>query len=230
VKEGFVRDRISLIAHGSGDILKSYPATSGQDHEVPLVETIEGNVESEAPPGTGNPSAGEITGIGAGVGAAVGGAGGLLIGLGALTVPGIGPVIAAGPLVAALAGAGVGAVAGGIIGALTSIGVPEEEASIYAEGVKRGGTLLTLRLNETDLDRAISILDLHDPVDVQTRSETWRTARWQSFGENPAPVEVGRFESEGGLAPGRSPPEDFEEPRQAAASEPDTQMQKAKDI
>jgi hypothetical protein len=73
---------------------------------------------------------GENAAEGAGIGAVMGGIGGLVVGLGLLTIPGIGPVLAAGPLATALAGAGIGAAAGGLIGALTGLGVPEEQAHI----------------------------------------------------------------------------------------------------
>src|SRR6185312_712604 len=91
--------------------------------------------------------AGEDAAGGAGIGAVVGGAGGLLTGLGIMAVPGVGPVVAAGWLAAtavgAIAGAAVGGAAGGIIGAMTDSGIPESDAHVYAEGVRRGGTLVT---------------------------------------------------------------------------------------
>ena len=96
---------------------------------------------------------------GAGVGAVLGGLGGLLLGLGALAIPGVGPVIAAGPIVAALTGAGVGAVAGGLIGGLVDMGIPEEHAQFYAEGVRRGGTLVTVRVDDEHADHARDILN-----------------------------------------------------------------------
>ncbi len=80
---------------------------------------------------------------GAGVGATLGGLGGLLAGLGIMAIPGIGPVVAAGWLASTALGAAVGGAAGGIVGALTQAGVPEEDAHIYAEGLRRGGTLLS---------------------------------------------------------------------------------------
>src|SRR5688572_7445958 len=99
--------------------------------------------------------AGDGAATGAGVGAVVGGIGGLLVGLGALTIPGIGPVLAAGPLataVSALLGAGAGAVAGGVagglLGALVDMGIPEEQAGYYAEGVRRGGALVTVEADD----------------------------------------------------------------------------------
>ena len=97
---------------------------------------------------------------GAGVGAAVGGGTGLvlgLIGIGSLAIPGIGPIIAAGPIAAALAGAGIGAVTGGLIGGLTKLGVPEEHAHHFAEGVRRGGTLVTVKSEDADAEKAASI-------------------------------------------------------------------------
>ncbi|HUM71506.1 MAG TPA: hypothetical protein PLK31_21985, partial [Chloroflexota bacterium] len=93
---------------------------------------------------TGEVAQVEAVGAGAGVGAVVGGLGGLLLGLGALAIPGIGPVLAAGPLVTTLAGAGIGAVTGGLIGALVDLGIDEADAKYYAEGVRRGGTLVTV--------------------------------------------------------------------------------------
>src|SRR5579871_2290113 len=92
----------------------------------------------------------EGAGAGAGIGAAAGGAAGLLAGLGLLAIPGIGPVVAAGWLVATAAGAVAGAVPGGLIGALSQAGVSDEDAQVYAEGVRRGGTLVTARIPDAD--------------------------------------------------------------------------------
>jgi hypothetical protein len=88
----------------------------------------------------------------AGIGAALGGAAGLLAGLGAFVLPGIGAVVAAGWLASALAGAVAGGAAGGVAGALIEAGVNENEAAGYAEGVRRGGTLLTIRVMSRDRD------------------------------------------------------------------------------
>ena len=89
------------------------------------------------------PTFAEDAGKGAGIGAAVGGVGGLLTGLGLMAIPGVGPVVAAGWLAAtaagAVTGAAVGGAAGGIIGGLTDAGVSEDDAHVYAEGVRRGG-------------------------------------------------------------------------------------------
>ena len=99
---------------------------------------------------------------GAGLGAVVGGVGGLLTGLGLMTIPGVGPVAAAGWLVASAAGAAggaaVGGAAGGLVGSLKSAGVPEQDANIYAEGVRRGGTLVTARVADAQAPSAREIL------------------------------------------------------------------------
>ncbi len=129
-------------------------------------------------------------GVGAGIGAAVGGLAGVLIGLGALAIPGVGPVLAAGPLatvLAGLAGAGAGAVAGGVIGALVDMGIPEESAGYYAEGVRRGGTLVTVQAEDNMTDKAVDILNRHNPVDLNERVSTWRESGWTGYqGSEPA--------------------------------------------
>lgn len=108
---------------------------------------------------------------GAGVGAVIGGAGGLLVGIAGLAIPGIGPIIAAGPiataLTAVLGGAGIGAVTGGLIGALTDIGVPESEARRYEHAVGEGRTLVTVHTGDRGLaDRVARVLDDHGAIDL----------------------------------------------------------------
>jgi stress response protein YsnF/uncharacterized membrane protein len=125
--------------------------------------------------------------VGAGAGAAIGGVWGLLVGLGALAIPGIGPVVAAGPLVTALAGAGLGATAGGIIGALTDLGVPEEEAHYYAEGVRRGGVLVAVDTADQRADRAAEIMERAGAIDVDERATHWRQSGWTRFDPDAEP-------------------------------------------
>jgi hypothetical protein len=125
---------------------------------------------------------------GAGTGAAIGGGAGLLVGLAAFAIPGIGPVIAAGPLATALAGLGVGAAAGGIIGALVNVGVPESDAEYYAEGVRRGGTLITVSADERQADRAADVMRRHGAVDIEERVEHWRGSGWSRFDEKADPL------------------------------------------
>src|SRR5271155_436259 len=132
--------------------------------------------------------AAEDAGKGAGIGAAVVGVGGLLTGLGLLAIPGVGPVVAAGWLVATAAGAMTGAVvggaAGGIVGSLTGAGVPEHDANFYAEGVRRGGTLVTARVEDTRASAAREILQRFKSVNPAIRGAAYRQGGWTAFDEN----------------------------------------------
>lgn len=136
-------------------------------------------------------SAAEGAGAGAGIGAVAGGAGGLLTGLGLVAIPGVGPVVAAGWLAATLAGAAAGAVAGGaaggLLGALTGSGVPHEEAEFYAESVRRGGTIVVARVNETQVDAATAILRQSQGVDPAMRRRAFEDEGWTRFDENATP-------------------------------------------
>lgn len=131
---------------------------------------------------TDDSAAGSGAGTGATIGTLLGGGAGLLAGLGALAIPGFGPIVAAGALVAALTGAGVGAAAGGLVGALVGSGVPENEAQVYEEGVRRGGVLVTVRAEESRISQAESILARHNPVDVTSREAEYRAGGWTGPG------------------------------------------------
>jgi hypothetical protein len=124
---------------------------------------------------------------GAEVGAVLGGAGGLLAGLGLLAIPGIGPVVASGWLFAAamgaLAGAGVGAATGGVVGALTGAGVSEEDAHFYAEGLRRGGTIVTTRVDEDHADMAHNILRDAGGVDIHERRRSYEAEGWSQVND-----------------------------------------------
>ncbi len=120
-------------------------------------------------------------------GAVLGGAAGLLAGIGALAIPGVGPVVATGALAATLAGAGVGAAVGGLVGALVKAGIPREHADIYAEAIRRGGTLVTARTDNALSDRVSDILNRHSPVDIEERAESWRQTGWRGFDERAKP-------------------------------------------
>jgi hypothetical protein len=111
-------------------------------------------------------------------GAAAGGVAGLLIGLAAVAIPGIGPIIAAGPIAAALAGAGVGAATGGMLGALADMGVPGHEARYYEEAIRRGGTLVIIRADDEKAEAAQSVLDRHGALDVEESATAWRSEGW----------------------------------------------------
>jgi hypothetical protein len=148
----------------------------------------------------GESNAGSGAGVGAGLGAAVGGAGGLLTGLGFMAIPGVGPVVAAGWLAATLAGAVGGAVvggaAGGLIGALTESGVSEEDAHLYAEGVRRGGSLVTARVADGRVSEADAILAGASPVDINARRKLYVQEGWQRFDANADPYTEEEIERE----------------------------------
>ena len=119
-----------------------------------------------------NTKAPEGATTGAGTGAVVGGALGWLAGIGALAIPGIGPFIAAGPIMAALAGAGVGGAVGGITGALIGMGIPEYEAKRYEGRVKDGGILLSVHSDSSEwTKRAKEILERTGAQDIASTSE-----------------------------------------------------------
>ncbi len=124
----------------------------------------------------------DATGTGAGTGASlgtlIGGGAGLLAGLGLLAIPGLGPVVAAGWLASTALGAGVGAATGGLVGALTGAGVDEADANVYAEGVRRGGTLVTVRAEDSMAAQAADILDDHGTIDIDERQSSWRNEGW----------------------------------------------------
>jgi uncharacterized protein (TIGR02271 family) len=128
---------------------------------------------------------GERTTTGAGTGAAIGGTAGatagLLAGLGLLAIPGIGPVVAAGWLASTLAVGAAGAATGGLIGALTGAGLSEEYANVYAEGVRRGGTLVTARVDDERAAAAETIMRRHNPIDPDKLGREYRSSGWTGF-------------------------------------------------
>jgi hypothetical protein len=160
--------------------IRDLESTGVPSTDINLIANNAGNRYGEYPQyGIDRPARTEDTdtasgaGTGAGIGAVLGGAAGLLAGIGALAIPGVGPVVAAGALAATLAGAGVGAAVGGLVGALVEAGIPREHADIYAEAVRRGGTLVTVRSDDALSDRVSDILNRHSPVDIEERAESW---------------------------------------------------------
>ena len=118
---------------------------------------------------------------GAGIGALVGGTAGLLAGLGMLAIPGIGPVVAAGWLASTALGVAAGGATGGFIGALVDAGEPEERAHVYSEAVRRGGTLVSVKADDSQIGKAQSILNRHTPIDPTVRGAEFRKAGWKKF-------------------------------------------------
>ena len=119
---------------------------------------------------------GAVAGVGAG--GAIGGTLGLLAGIGALAKPGLGPFIAAGPILAALSGAAAGAALGGITGALIGMGIPEMEAKQFEGKIKGGNILLSVHVEDSDMQtRAKKILERHGATDIVTVGEESVPAR-----------------------------------------------------
>ncbi len=154
--------------------------------------------------------AGNGAATGAGIGTAVGAGAGLLAGVGLLAIPGIGPVVAAGWLAAtalgAVAGAATGGAAGGLIGALTNDGVAEEDAHVYAEGVRRGGALVTARVPDERVTEVNRLLAAHTGVEPAVRRAEYRQEGWQRFDETGAPYQrdpatLVAGTTKGGMAP-----------------------------
>jgi hypothetical protein len=168
VKAGVPRDNISLVANDVTGQYGTYVGTdaAGTDDAVTADE-------------------------GAGFGAVVGALTGALVSLGALAVPGVGPVLAAGPLLAALGGGAIGAVAGaatgGIVAGLVKTGVSEQDARYYAEGVRRGGAVLSATVEDSTAPRVQEIMNRHNPVSIDQRAEYWRSSGWNTFDEKAKP-------------------------------------------
>jgi len=157
VKRGFRRDEISFMAN----------ATSSQ-----LARYFGPGVTAEAAPMNGQErplTAGE----GAGVGATVGAITGIVVGLASFVIPGVGPLIGSGPLIAGLTGGAVGVIAGaatgGLAASLVEAGVPQGEADIYEESIRRGGTLIAVQSPETAVDNVRKVMRDHYAVDITQR-------------------------------------------------------------
>lgn len=193
---GVPHDNISLVAsnadnrYGTGTVADTTAGTTAGAYTTGTY--AEPVTAPGAPVGTtalgDEPAATDAESTGAGTGATIGtilgGGAGLLAGLGLLAIPGVGPIVAAGWLIATLTGAGIGAAGGGILGGLVGAGVPEEEAHVYAEGVRRGGTLITVRADDSQRGMVEQILDRYSPVDVNTRAAEYRAGGWSRFDEN----------------------------------------------
>lgn len=109
---------------------------------------------------------------GAVTGGAIGGTVGLLAGIGTLAIPGLGPFIAAGPIMAALSGAAAGATAGGVVGALVGLGIPEYEAKAYEERIKKGGYLVAVHVEDGDRGKAVrDVMERNGLENVSSASE-----------------------------------------------------------
>lgn len=147
VRAGFPSGDISVL-------LQDYRGTKDFAHHK----------DTKAPEGT-------TTGVTAG--GVVGGTLGILAGIGAIAIPGLGPFIAAGPIMAGLAGLGVGGAVGGVIGALIGFGIPEYEAKRYEGRIRNGGVLLSVHCDTSDeIDRAKQVLKATGAEDISSAGET----------------------------------------------------------
>lgn len=172
---GIGKDHISLIANNTDKWHDGDGRMGGMDRD--------GDGENDAVEGASK---------GAGTGALLGGGAGLLAGLGMLAIPGLGPVVAAGWLVStavgALTGAAAGGAAGGILGALKDAGHTDEDAHVYAEGVRRGGSLVSVKTHDTtQAATAERILQGRSGVTAADRMGSYKGSGWSQFDENATP-------------------------------------------
>lgn len=153
-QQGYPSEDISVIAKDRADL-----------------KAVEEETGTKAPEGLAT---------GAAAGGMLGGVTGLLVGIGALTIPGVGPIIAAGPIAATLAGAAVGAGAGGLVGGLIGLGIPEEEAKQYDDYVRKGNILVLVR---SDSGRENNVYDTFR-TNNSLNSDTYDLERSTTLGSN----------------------------------------------
>lgn len=173
VNAGFERDDISLVTSDAEGRYKNLADRKDVTH-------------------TDDVTAGE----GALIGGLEGGLIGFALGLGALAIPGIGPIVAFGPLVGGLIGAGTGAVTGGLTAGLIDSGVDETDAHTYAEAVRRGYILLSVHAPDERVDEAKSILSRYDVVDIDDRADYWRSQGWSGHDVKAKPFTREEVEAE----------------------------------
>lgn len=180
VSAGVARDQINVIAKDTKGVnattapgTADSPLSMGRDmEEVEKGETVTQDTMA---------------------GALFGGAGGALIGVLALAIPGLGPLVAAGPIAATLAGMVTGAVGGAAIGAFEQAGISKEDAHIYAESLKRGNTVVAVHTDDSNVAHVRDLLDKHGAMDVDARAEEYRSGGWSGFDHTTdEPVLAGR--------------------------------------
>jgi hypothetical protein len=144
--------------------------------------------------------AGEGAAKGAATGGVIGGGAGLLAGLGMLAIPGLGPVVAAGWLASTAVGAAVGAVAGGatggLLGALKDAGHSDEEANVYAEGVRRGGSLVSVKSDRPEEIATAQTILTSRGVGAAERGAVYRSSGWSRFDETAPPYSTTEIAAE----------------------------------
>lgn len=179
---GVDHDKISLVSNNADNWHAGHKHPGGAPGDRGPLGDANGDGENDVADGAGK---------GATTGGLIGGGAGLLAGLGMLAIPGLGPVVAAGWLVSTAVGAAIGAAAGGatggLLGALKEAGHSDEEANVYSEGVRRGGTLVSVRAHDDEADRIEQILQGRSGVDARTRGEVYRQSGWSRFEESAQP-------------------------------------------
>jgi len=189
-RAGVHHDRISLVSNNADNWHAGHHHDEAKTRGGPLGDR-NGDGENDVADGAGK---------GAATGGLIGGAGGLLAGLGMLAIPGLGPVVAAGWLASTAVGAAIGAAAGGatggLLGARTEAGHSDDEAHVYAEGVRRGGTLVSVKVEGDDAPRLEQILDQQRGVSAQARGPAYRDAGWTRFDPESQPYTVEEIQVE----------------------------------
>jgi hypothetical protein len=158
----------SAVENAADSLINAgFPAS---DISVLLPESLGGSRDMGTEKATKAP---EGTAVGVTTGGVIGGALGVLVGVGLLAIPGLGPFIAAGPIMAGLAGLGVGGAVGGLTGALIGMGIPEFEAKRYEGRLQKGGILLSVHCETSEeIKRAKEVLDITRAEDVSTTGES----------------------------------------------------------
>jgi hypothetical protein len=158
---GVPRESISVIA-----------GNDAQRHDEYIAKAKESSVSTEAAAASS---------------ASFGGGMGIVATLAALAIPGVGPILALGPLMTIVAGLGVGAAAGGLIGALKHMGVSHEDAPFYEEAVRRGAVMVTADVSEPLEEQASGIMRSHGARDLKDEANAWREGGWQDPSANAHP-------------------------------------------
>jgi hypothetical protein len=181
-RAGFNHDQISIVSNNADNWHEGHRHAGGAPADRGPLGDRNGDGENDVADGAGK---------GAATGGLLGGGAGLLAGLGMLAIPGLGPVVAAGWLVSTAVGAAVGAAAGGtaggLLGVLKEAGHSDEEANVYAEGVRRGGALVSVRAEVDEASRIEQILDGRPFVDTNLRGQAYRQTGWARFDAAAAP-------------------------------------------
>ncbi|MBY0610823.1 MAG: hypothetical protein K2P80_01435 [Beijerinckiaceae bacterium] len=192
--EGIPDQSISLISRSADYSADSdYPASdtlAGTNGMAGTMDTAYSNGASGVRSSTMDrdgtvSSASDDAAVGATTGTVLGAGAGLLAGLGLMAIPGLGPVVAAGWLAStatgALAGAVAGGATGGIVGALTESGLSEDDSHVYAENVRRGGAIVSVRVDESQRSHVEQIMGQHDPIDPSITGDEYRRSGWKGF-------------------------------------------------